>query len=100
LCILAAVAAVGFAWTQDQLLGQRLSLYEAVEREGVISIQNASARSEIDQRLEIARRLRDGALGVGTILLVTPVLLGLVRRRNAQIRSAGGKSEEALQDPS
>ena len=72
--------------------------YFAVEREGP-SFHNDSARSEVDERLEVTRRLRDGALGVGAILLVTPVLLGLARHRNARVLSAGGRGEERSLKP-
>jgi hypothetical protein len=89
-CLLAAAAAAGFAWVQDQSLRRRDALYLAVEREAM-SFINDSARSDVDERMEVTRRLRDGALGVGAILLVTPVLLGLARHRNARVRSAGGK---------
>jgi hypothetical protein len=90
---LAAAAAASFAWMQEQSLRRRDSLYASVEREGP-SFHNDSARSEIDERLEVTRRLRDGALGVGAILLVTPLLLRLIRHWNARVRSAGGRGEE------
>ena len=97
-CLLAAAAAAGFAWMQDQSLRRRDAMYDAVFREGM-SFHNESARNDIDERLEVTRRLRDGALGVGAILLVTPVVLGLARRRNARVRSAGGTGEERSLKP-
>ena len=93
LCLVAAVAAAAFAYQQDQLLRQRYTLYQAVERETAHFV-NESAMSEIDERLEISRRSRDGALGIGAILLVTPMLLWVVRRRNERIRTKGGAAED------
>jgi len=91
LCLAAAAAGGFFALRQELLLRQREAMYLAVEREGP-SFHNESARDEIDERLEIVRRLRDGALAISAILLVTPILLRVIQPRNQRYRTRGKRT--------